>query len=39
MALQVQDWVVYSEEKETLNKWVDMPENVIGRPLYEHWNY
>ena len=39
MALQVQDWVVYSEEKETLNKWVAMPENVIGRPLYEHWNY
>lgn len=39
MALQVQVWVVYSEEKEILNKWVDMPENVIGKPLYEHWNY
>jgi hypothetical protein len=39
MALQAKDWVVYSEEKETLNKWVDMPENIIGKPLFEHWNY
>lgn len=38
MSLQVKDWVVYSEEKETFNKWVDMPEKVIGQPLYEHWN-
>lgn len=39
MSLQVKDWVVYSEEKETLNKWVDMPDTVIGQPLFEHWNY
>ena len=39
MSLQVKDWVVYSEEKETLKKWIDMPEKVIGQPLYEHWNY
>lgn len=39
MSLQVKDWVVYSEEKENLKKWVDMPATVVGRPLYEHWNY
>lgn len=28
-------WVVYEEEKKT-RKWVDMPKNYIGSPLYEH---
>lgn len=39
MSLQVKDWVVYEEEKQELNKWIDMPENIIGKPLFEHWNY
>ena len=39
MSLQVKEWVVYNEEKETLKKWIDMPENIVGRPLFEHWNY
>lgn len=39
MSLQVKDWVVYTEEKQQLGKWVSMPENVIGKPLFEHWNY
>lgn len=39
MTPHLQDWVVYSEEKEALNKWVDMPETIIGTPIYEHWNY
>lgn len=39
MSLQVKDWVVYNEEKQEIGKWVDMPENVIGKPLYEHWSY
>lgn len=30
MSLQVKDWVVYTEEKQQLGKWVSMPENVIG---------
>lgn len=29
------DWVVYEEEKQT-RKWVDMPKDYIGSPLYEH---
>lgn len=28
-------WVVYEEEKKT-RKWVDMPKDYIGSPLYEH---
>ena len=28
-------WVVYEEEKKT-RKWVDMPKEYIGSPLYEH---
>ena len=39
MSLQVKDWVVYSEEKQEIGKWVDMPYNVIGKPLFEHWSY
>lgn len=29
------DWVVYEEEKQT-RKWVKMPKEWIGSPLYEH---
>lgn len=28
-------WVVYEEEKKT-RKWVDMPKEYVGSPLYEH---
>ena len=28
-------WVVYEEEKKT-RKWVDMPKEYLGSPLYEH---
>lgn len=28
-------WVVYEEEKKT-RKWVDMPKDYVGSPLYEH---
>lgn len=39
MSLQIKDWVVYNEEKQEIGKWVDMPETIVGKPLYEHWNY
>ena len=39
MSLQVKDWVVYSDEKQEIGKWVDMPATVIGKPLFEHWSY
>ena len=29
------DWVVFKEEKIT-RKWIEMPEEVVGTPLYEH---
>lgn len=36
MSLQVKDWVVYSDEKQEIGKWIDMPATVIGKPLFEH---
>ena len=29
------DWVVYEEEKQT-RKWVRMPKELFGIPLFEH---
>ena len=29
------DWVVYEEEKQT-RKWVGMPKELFGIPLFEH---
>ena len=29
------DWVVYEEEKQT-RKWVNMPKEGLGIPLFEH---